>query len=177
MAKCAMCGKSTLFNGAIKLSDATICAVCFKALGFSPIDDMKMIRQYPLAEVQLGRNGFLEAQKSKMRQRAVNSVLVSMNYGPRDVNATDEEEKIFGYVQDIFKNKLDLVRLSDNYLTIQIEGYDLMRYKFTDRAKWLNFPPLEKSTQRHEIDQPDDVLDYVDIIKNAALELQRISND
>ena len=62
------------------------------------------------------------------------------NYGQeRDVNAADEELKMFDVLKEATGLDLRLTRKSDSYVTAMYNDWDLARFKFTPRAKWI-FP-------------------------------------
>lgn len=105
------------------------------------------------------------------------------NYGEeRDIICTEEERKIFGAIYEAFmKNDgvepddVRLVRVSDNYVTIRFLGWDLMRLKFTNRAKWICFPLLD--SVHHKIEFVSDVFDYDADIQDAANKILKYSNE
>lgn len=92
------------------------------------------------------------------------------NYGQkRDVRATDEELEIFGIIHSITgREDLELVRRSDNYVTAAIGDWDVARFKFTPRAKWIRFTHEVKSP-KHPIEAPADVEEMSDMVM-ASLE-------
>ena len=68
------------------------------------------------------------------------------NYGQeRDVNATDEELKIFEALKEATGRDLRLVRKSDSYVTAALGEWDLARFKFTQRAKWVSFQKRKRT--------------------------------
>lgn len=81
------------------------------------------------------------------------------NYGQdRDVNAEPEELEIFEILVEMScLEDLALVRRSDNYVTAATGVADLARFKFTSRAKWINFPLIERGSAKHRFDAPEDV--------------------
>lgn len=65
---------------------------------------------------------------------------IIVNYGQlRDVNPTEGECEIFAFIKNLVSDA-ELVRRSDNYVTAAIGEWDVVRFKYTDRAKWLLFP-------------------------------------
>ena len=86
------------------------------------------------------------------------------NYGQeRDVNATDEELKIF----DATGRDLCLVRKSDSYVTAVLGEWDLARFKFTQRAKWVSFPTAEVGPPKHKITRPEEAAGFADLIADS----------
>ena len=83
------------------------------------------------------------------------------NYGQeRDVNATPEEYQIAGIILGEFPDEsLRLVRVSDGYVTIKRNDWDIVRFKYTDRAKWLMFPIIE-TRKKHRIEDVSEVEDF-----------------
>lgn len=168
MKKCIHCGKSILLGG-IQLKDAVICKSCFRKLGFDkdyeltasvlPYDDIK--------------DGFVQYIQNKMNKAVADSVSVKMTYGERDLVCTEEERRIYDNVCDFLGLDLRLVRLSDNYVTIKYRDWDLVRMKFTNRASWVMFPVVEQD--RHEIEDPDDVLGYADELTESIEHIKKYS--
>ena len=91
------------------------------------------------------------------------------NYGQeRQIDATPEELQIADWVLNEFPDeKLRLVRASDSYITIKRGSWDIVRLKYTERAKWLMFPTLEAKQAKHYIDAPDEVEDFEASIKDS----------
>lgn len=176
MAKCAICGKTTfaLWNGAVKLSDATICGACFKALGFKP-DDYNMLQYYPLEAVSQGKAG-IEQYKAKLsEQYTLKEVTTSdddeldakvKKYGRlKKVNPTYEEVQIFRAILDMTDaNDLRLDR-ELNDIVVTLKDALIIKYKSTDNAKWIRFPFIDK--QKYDLTEPDDVYEYEDLINDA----------
>lgn len=96
------------------------------------------------------------------------------NYGQdRDLDCTDEEAQIFGALREYFKsvnldpNQLHLVRRSDSYVTAVFRGWDLARFKYTPRAKWIAFPSVEVGPQKHRISTPSEAVSFVDLLTES----------
>ena len=91
------------------------------------------------------------------------------NYGQeREINATPEELQIAEWILNEFPDdKLRLVRNSDAYVTVKRGSWDIVRLKYTKRAKWLTFPTLEAKQVKHYIDDPDEVEDFEATIKDS----------
>lgn len=89
------------------------------------------------------------------------------NYGQeRDVNATTEEMQIFseliflisGAGQDI--DPIELKKKSGSYVAACIGATDIMRFKFTDRAKWIQLPYSADDKDKRPINAPADINQY-----------------
>ena len=90
------------------------------------------------------------------------------NYGQtRDVNVTPEELRIYELIANSVDAEVELVRRSDSYVTAAVGDWDLARFKFTNRAKWILFPILERPNEKHKVGQPEDVLEFVDIMTES----------
>lgn len=90
------------------------------------------------------------------------------DYGQmRDVNATAEEIRIFELIREATGRDIELVRKSDSYVTAVLGDWDLARFKFTQRAKWVSFPAVEAGTPKHKITRPDDVVSFADLIAES----------
>lgn len=86
------------------------------------------------------------------------------NYGQeRERIATEGELEIFEALRSITgRADLKLVRRSDNYVTAAIGDWDLARFKYTPRAKWILFP-FEAKPPKHKLGTPADVSDLSDL--------------
>lgn len=159
MAKCMHCGKSTLIYGHVKLKDGIICTPCFKSFGFK-IKDASLGSVYTYEEL-LERNN-------------PSPTLLFANYGQeRDLAFTEQEESIFDIVRSLCDDnnldseKLRLVHKSNDYASIVMDsssGYgllDVMRVKFTERAKWVKIGP---EFEKIQISDPEDVVQYTEQI-------------
>lgn len=95
------------------------------------------------------------------------------NYGQmREVNATPEELEIFEIIRNV-NNDVELVRKSDSYVTAMFGESDVARFKYTSRAKWINFPytagkiKLYSTEQvRNLTDEIQAAIDHADYINN-----------
>lgn len=97
------------------------------------------------------------------------------NYGQlRDVNATDGELAIFELLQSLVPN-IELVRRSDSYVTALLGEWDLARFKFTDRAKWIAFPTAEAGQVKHRIASPEDVRAFPELINESLAIIKKYS--
>ena len=96
------------------------------------------------------------------------------NYGQeRDINATEEELKIFELLKEATGRDLHLVRRSDSYVTAVFKGWDLARFKFTPRAKWIAFPTVEVGPPKHRITNPDEAVSFTDLIAESLAIIEK----
>ena len=137
MAKCIKCNGSFLTRGKIKLKDAYICFKCCDSLGFDHKTMVMTGSLYSWDDIKDGYDAY-RARKSAAEKPTVQFA----NYGQnRDVNATDEEARIYEQLRAISgAEDLELVRRSDSYVTAAIGDTDVARFKYTARAKWIRFP-------------------------------------
>ena len=90
------------------------------------------------------------------------------NYGQeREINATNEELKIFEALKEATGRDLRLTRKSDSYVTAALGEWDLARFKFTQRAKWVSFPVVEVGPPKHKITLPEDAVGFADLIAES----------
>jgi hypothetical protein len=122
------------------------------------------------------------------------------HYGEeRDINLNEEETEavklIFEMLEgtDVNIEKLQVTKKSDSYATIVLRGhewdFDLVRFKFTDRTKWIAlnlskadrevyrddalFEAQKKKTQiqwKSVLQSIDDLPKYKDLIVNSYIE-------
>lgn len=91
------------------------------------------------------------------------------NHGQeRDLICTEQEREIFDLIVAEFPDEnLRLTRLSDNYVSIKRGEWDIVRLKFTNRAKWLMFPTYEIKQIKHRIERTIEVEDYFEMIRES----------
>ena len=186
MAKCEKCGRGGMgvLHQAIKLKDKKmICFKCAKLLGMSTkLSDLTL---YPLMytwdEVKDGMDAYYERRrKQKVKDEVLSSISVTMgNYGQeRELNATEEENEIFFIIRSLCDDygfdseQLRLVRVSDSYVTAKAGEWDLARFKYTPRAKWIMFPSYEAKQVKHYIQDYEEVADMVEYI-HASIDVIR----
>lgn len=79
----------------------------------------------------------------------------------RDLICTEEEREMFNWIAEHFPDEdLRLVRVSDNYVTIKRGRWDIVRMKFTNRAKWIMIPYVEVKQVKHEIERPEEIENF-----------------
>ena len=91
------------------------------------------------------------------------------NFGQeRERIATESELAIFEHLKEMAETEdMELVRKCDDYVTAVFKGWDLARFKYTPRAKWVAFPSTERGTTKHYIESPEDVREYADLLKRS----------
>ena len=96
------------------------------------------------------------------------------HYGEeRERIATEDELEIFEIIKEMTgRDDVELVRKSDNYVSAILGDWDLARFKYTPRAKWVMFPCVELGSTKHRIESPDDVRDFTDELE---MSLDRIA--
>lgn len=163
MSNCIRCGSGFLMRKRIQLKDADICGKCFKELGFDK-RDLLTAAVYEYEKIKNGKTEYYAgAIKDQIRDDVVNSVSVSVTGAgaERDLVCTEEEREIFDRIVDEFpEDGLRLVRVSDNYVSVKRGDWDIVRMKFTNRAKWLMFPSIESGTNKFPIDEPREIEDF-----------------
>ena len=97
------------------------------------------------------------------------------NYGQdRDINATEDEVKIFEALKDATgRDDLRLVRRSDSYVTAVLGEWDLARFKYTQRAKWVAFPTVEVGPPKHRISRPDEAVSFTELITESLAHIDK----
>lgn len=94
------------------------------------------------------------------------------HYGEeRDVNATEDDLKICELVAALLpEDDCRLLRRSDQYLTFALGDYDIIRFKWTDRARWIILPLVEAKAKKHYLETIEDIKGFKDeIIKSYDL--------
>lgn len=89
------------------------------------------------------------------------------HYGEeRELQATDGELAIFSALIDIIEaaglktDQICMTRKSDNYLTATLGPIDIARFKWTDRAKWIQLPYAVDGKTKHPLTGPSDLKQY-----------------
>lgn len=91
------------------------------------------------------------------------------NYGQqRGLNATDGEIEIFETLKTMTGlDRLKMVRKSDSYVTAVYRGWDLARFKYTQRAKWIAFPTAEVGPPKHRIEVPGGITVFGELVEKS----------
>ena len=99
------------------------------------------------------------------------------DYGQmRDINATEEEIRIFELLKEVAKRDIELVRRSDSYVTAVLGEWDLARFKYTQRARWVSFPAVEAGAPKHKITAPDDAVSFADLMAESLSVIDKYQN-
>lgn len=98
----------------------------------------------------------------------IDEILKFSHYGEeREVNAKDEELQIFEILKELVGNDLELEAKSSSYVTAVFHEWDLARFKFTKRAKWIAFPTAEVGYPKHYIESPEDVRNFPGLLQES----------
>lgn len=99
---------------------------------------------------------------------SINGVTYSLNiqgaeqYG---TEATAEDLVIYDHIKTLCPSA-ELVRTTPAYLTARAGDYDLIRFKYTDRAKWVNIPLLDLGKVKRRFESLEDLSQFdADILK------------
>lgn len=97
------------------------------------------------------------------------------NYGQeRERIATESELEIFDLLRSMAgREDLDLVRKSDSYVSAVIGDWDVARFKYTPRAKWILFPAIEVGSTKHRIEATSDVSQFVDLLRKSLEHIEK----
>jgi len=100
------------------------------------------------------------------------------NYGEkRERIATESELEIYVLLCNMTgRDDFDLVRKSDNYVSMVLGDWDIARIKFTPRAKWVLFPIVESASSKHKITAPTDVSEFADLLADSIAHVEKYSN-
>lgn len=97
------------------------------------------------------------------------------DYGQeRERIATETEIQMFDILKEMTgADDLELVRKSDNYVSAVIGDWDLARFKYTNRAKWISFPLTEHGTEKLRIDAPEDIRRFAILAENSLATIRK----
>lgn len=100
------------------------------------------------------------------------------NYGQeRERIATENEIEIFEILKAVtLADDLQLVRKSDNYVSAVIGEWDLARFKYTNRAKWISFPLTDRGTEKIRIEAPEDINNFAELAENSLSVIRKYSD-
>ena len=178
MSKCKRCGSDVIRS--VTLADGVLCYKCFDELGFDK-DDRKHHTTTAYNEIKDGKPEYIRRLIDKWSETdkpAEKLGLRFAHYGEeRDVNPTDEEAEIFDLIRSTTgRDDIELVRKSNSYVSAVIGEWDLARFKYTDRAKWIMFPTVEAKAQKHYIDDPEEVYNFTDLLTESLAHIDEYSN-
>lgn len=92
------------------------------------------------------------------------------HYGEtRELNATEDELTIADEIIKMLPSPdgCDIVRKSNDYITVVRGEWDVARIKYTERARWVNFPIVDRGNVKRRIEEVEDVKQFeADIIKS-----------
>jgi len=154
----------------IQLKDADICGKCFKELGFEK-RDLLTASVYEYEKIKDGKTAYYaNSIKERIRDSIPDMVSVKVTGAgaERDLVCTEEERAMFDWISEHFPDDdLRLVRVSENYVTVKRGEWDIVRMKFTNRAKWLMFPTYEIKQIKHRIERTAEIEDFEAIIQES----------
>lgn len=183
MAKCIRCNSPFIGRRKIKLSDSYICGKCAKELGFDK-GFYLYSSIYSYDDIKDGQEAYWTRRtKERIKEEVLSSVSVTMK-GPgveRELVCTEEEREVYDYIEWIASmhgvdpDELRLARVSDTYLTVKYGEWDLARFKYTNKAKWIKFTAIERSDTRHGLEAPEDVQDLGELIVRSIDHIKKYS--
>ena len=165
MAKCIRCGGSFLTRRRVKLKDAEICGKCYKELGF---DNYLVSGSYTYEEIKDGYDAYrVNQRKKEIKDAVIGSVSVNIAGAEKDLICTEEERMVFEEIKKMLgTDELELIRKSNDYVTAAVGDWDLVRIKYTNRAKWVTFPLL--SNEKIRMESPEDVQEMASYISDSV---------
>lgn len=97
------------------------------------------------------------------------------HYGEeRELNATPEELQIAEFVSGLFEGA-ELVRVSPSYITVKKGDWDVIRIKYSDRARWVKIPIVDPGSTKRRLESVGDVEQFKDDILKALEHIARYS--
>ena len=165
MAKCIRCGGSFLTRRRVKLKDAEICGKCYRELGF---ENYLVSDSYKYDEIKDGYDAYrINERKKEIKDAVISSVSVNIVGDEKDLVCTEEERMVFEEIKKMLgTDELKLVRKSDNYVSAVVGEWDLVRIKYTNRAKWVIFPLV--SNEKIRMESPEDVQEMASYISDSV---------
>lgn len=100
----------------------------------------------------------------------INGIKIKFDIAPfmedRDINANENEAAVFAFIKSLCP-AVELVRRSEAYLTAAVGINDVVRFKCTDRAKWINVCYVDLGKVKRRFEKIDDLAAFKDdIIKS-----------
>ena len=150
MAKCMMCGKSTLVKGHVKLADGAICTPCFLKLGFK-LTDTATSSTYTYDEIKDGKDAMYQKKAAKAAveydyKEANKAGLTLKHYRQlEDAGATDMEKKILAAICAVLYDEgrdfeiIDVALGDNGFLLLMLDGTVFIEYKADSGVKWIRF--------------------------------------
>lgn len=106
------------------------------------------------------------------------SELIFQHHGEiRERNATEGELQIFDIIKEMTGLDLSMVNKSDQYQTILFGESDLVRVKYTPRAKWIMFPAVERGGTKNRINTAEDVRNYQEALEKSLEVIRKFTNE
>lgn len=68
---------------------------------------------------------------------------------------------------------MKLARRSGNYVTAVLGDWDVARIKYTNRAKWIQFPVIDRGSTKHRIESVDDVRSMAEFVENSLSHIRK----
>lgn len=97
------------------------------------------------------------------------------HYGEeRELNATPEELMIAEYVAGLFDGA-EIVRVSSSYITVKKGDWDVIRIKYSDRARWVKIPLIDPGSTKRSLQSADDVKGFKEDILKALEHIAKYS--
>ena len=97
------------------------------------------------------------------------------HYGEeRELNATPEELQIAEFVSGLFEGA-ELVRVSPSYIPVKKGDWDVIRIKYSDRARWVKIPIVDPGSTKRRLESVGDVEQFKDDILKALEHIAKYS--
>lgn len=97
------------------------------------------------------------------------------HYGEeRDLNATPEELAIAEFVSGLFDGA-ELVRVSPSYITVKKGEWDVIRIKYSERARWVKIPVLDPGSAKRRLESVGEIKKFKDDILKALEHIAKYS--
>lgn len=176
--KCERCGHGVgLTRRGQPIADGYICYKCLDELGFDK--KCRSAKRWTLSywEIKDGPDRISENRLARFTTEP--SVKISHYGEERDLDCTDEEAQIFEELRDYIADagldpdELSLVRKSDNYVSAVYKDWDLARFKYTQRAKWISFPSVEVGSPKHRIEDPSEAVSFEDLLADSLAMIEK----
>lgn len=178
--KCPRCGRLIgLTARGLKLKDGLICNRCFQELGFDKSDRDAAQYLYAYEDIKDGKRAYYDRRLKQAIAESGIRLEIDCRGKERELNATDGEREVYRILRCIVSDlcfntePLRLVRVSDNYLTAKCGEWDLARFKFTTRAKWIWFPTKEE--KRRYIEVPTELYSFPEAVKSSLSHIEKYS--
>ena len=178
MGKCLRCGKESFLFKNFELKDGEICKKCFRSLGFDKSYDL-ITNAYSFDEI---KDGMEEMYRKKNEKKKVDVGFSFANYGQeRELDSEPEEREIFNIIYSLFADlgrdpkEVKLVRVSDDYVTAKLGEWDLARFHWGPRSKWIQFPTVEVSKVKHKIKTPEEVEQFSELLQKSVEHIAKYS--